>query len=329
MDWYYVKGGERIGPISEPRLAELRRDGTITAETLLWSAGMREWQPCSALFPDEPAPGAAGIPPALPATGHGIPEGGPSGAGGPSFPDTGVRGDPAELAAVEYEVRIGDCLSRAWAMLTGPKFGPLFGAGAMVYAIYFGAANIPIVGTFVGLFAWVLFGGLYQYYLRHIRGPEPPFDYVFCGFRCQMGPLILISLIQIAALAVCLMPALLAFVVAIVAQEEAILVAAGVLTGLGFIAWFLIYVIWGFGPILCLDKGLGPWAAMETSRKVVFRHWPPVLLFSLLTFVIAMAGALVFCVGILFTFPLASLAWAFLYHDVFDRELPRDGTSPR
>lgn len=43
MDWYYLKNGERVGPLPESDFQEQARQGAITAETLVWNAGMKDW----------------------------------------------------------------------------------------------------------------------------------------------------------------------------------------------------------------------------------------------------------------------------------------------
>lgn len=44
MEWYYVIGGERAGPVSQGQFDQLLQAGVITQGTLVWRAGMTEWQ---------------------------------------------------------------------------------------------------------------------------------------------------------------------------------------------------------------------------------------------------------------------------------------------
>lgn len=61
MSWYYVVGSERKGPVSEADLDALFRKGAITAETLVWSAGLDNWKSYRAARQEIPAaPPAAG-----------------------------------------------------------------------------------------------------------------------------------------------------------------------------------------------------------------------------------------------------------------------------
>lgn len=43
MSWYYSQGEERVGPVDEAAFDALVREGTITAETLVWREGMKDW----------------------------------------------------------------------------------------------------------------------------------------------------------------------------------------------------------------------------------------------------------------------------------------------
>lgn len=43
--WYYAKDGARLGPVTDAALGDLVRQGTIGPTTLVWRAGMTDWQP--------------------------------------------------------------------------------------------------------------------------------------------------------------------------------------------------------------------------------------------------------------------------------------------
>jgi len=45
MNWYYAAQGQEQGPISEANLDEMFRNGTISADTLVWQDGMAGWEP--------------------------------------------------------------------------------------------------------------------------------------------------------------------------------------------------------------------------------------------------------------------------------------------
>jgi uncharacterized RDD family membrane protein YckC len=52
MPWYYAEGTHRRGPLDDAEFDALARGGRLRASTLVWQAGMPEWQPLSAVRPD-------------------------------------------------------------------------------------------------------------------------------------------------------------------------------------------------------------------------------------------------------------------------------------
>ena len=59
MEWYYSDQGRQAGPLSDSELENLQRSGRIGATTLVWRAGMAEWEPLQrarpSLFPSVPS----------------------------------------------------------------------------------------------------------------------------------------------------------------------------------------------------------------------------------------------------------------------------------
>lgn len=62
MEWYYVEANQRRGPVTEEQFANLVREGTIRADTLVWHADMANWLPYGEAA--APAAGNAGPVPA-------------------------------------------------------------------------------------------------------------------------------------------------------------------------------------------------------------------------------------------------------------------------
>ena len=68
-EWYYSKGDQRIGPVSESDLKSLAESGQLTAEDLVRQEGLADWQPASkisGLFPSTPTTTSTSVPPPLP-----------------------------------------------------------------------------------------------------------------------------------------------------------------------------------------------------------------------------------------------------------------------
>ena len=79
MNWYYVENGQQKGPVTQDQLDELARQGTIKADSLVWTDGMANWLPYSQARP------GSGAAPMLPVSGAGY---------APSLP----TGDPETVA---------------------------------------------------------------------------------------------------------------------------------------------------------------------------------------------------------------------------------------
>lgn len=58
MEIWIGRNGERHGPYKEEDVRQWLRSGQVSRDDLAWHEGLADWQPLSALFPDE-APGAA------------------------------------------------------------------------------------------------------------------------------------------------------------------------------------------------------------------------------------------------------------------------------
>lgn len=62
MTWYYADAGRQVGPVEESALDDLVKAGVVRDDTLVWSEGMPNWQPHSAVRGARP-PAPAPLPP--------------------------------------------------------------------------------------------------------------------------------------------------------------------------------------------------------------------------------------------------------------------------
>jgi interferon-induced transmembrane protein/uncharacterized protein DUF4339 len=62
--WFYAKGGQTNGPVSEAEFRNLINLGTVGPDDLVWKEGMPAWQPASAI-PGLVFPPAGRVPPPL------------------------------------------------------------------------------------------------------------------------------------------------------------------------------------------------------------------------------------------------------------------------
>lgn len=93
------------------------------------------------------------------------------------------------------------------------------------------------------------------------------------------------------------------------------------LVGLGFVLLILpgIYLMFGYMMMLPLivDKNLGPWQALETSRKAVTKHWFAVFGFFIVMMLLYIAGFLALIIGLIWAIPTLSIAYGILYRNMF------------
>ena len=65
-EWFYVKDGQQLGPVSRSELDQIVQRGEIGSDSLVWQEGMENWEPHAGLASSAPPPpptAAAGAPP--------------------------------------------------------------------------------------------------------------------------------------------------------------------------------------------------------------------------------------------------------------------------
>jgi len=251
---FKIIGGDQreYGPVGADEIRRWIGEGRLNARSLAKGVDGSEWKPL-AEFPEfaealgaQMGPGVAGtqVPPALYAEAW-----------------------TAEILAREPQVRVGECLSRSWQLMT-QNFGLLLGACAFVWVVsviplVFGFFPfIGVLGSLAGLvyqvMSGVFFGGLYLVFLKTIRGEKTNPGEAFSGFQIDFGQLLLAGFLS------------------------------GLLENIGFCLCILpgIYlaVAWVFCVPLVADKRLEFWSAMELSRKVVTKVWIEVLALIVVAF---------------------------------------------
>lgn len=289
---YFIIGGDgkQYGPITGEELLKWISEGRLNAQSLVKAESDAEFR-ALAQFPEFAETYAH--PPATitPLTSAG------------NAPD-------------DYELDLGDCITRAWNLVKN-NFWPIIGVSTLVFfAIIainqlFGFITNPIVNNMVakqeinarGLLivlgvtivsapvSTIFMAGLFNYYLKLIRGESATLNDAFAGFGPRTGQLILLSLTQIVLLmvgyALCLIPGI------------------------------YLMVAWYFAIPLVMDRQMSFWPALELSRRKVSKHWFVILAAMLVFGLIAMLGILACGIGILVTMPVGTLALMYAYETVF------------
>jgi hypothetical protein len=223
--------------------------------------------------------------------------------------------------------------SRAWQLYRN-RFGEVFFPTLLVTLAAGGSGSLPFVGVIVSaVITGILYGGLYWYFLKLIRGQKADLGDAFAGFKHNTVQL------MIAGAIIGIVPALVIFVVGLpfwipffatvfgsAATETNpgdILNALSILGVVGFVigalAAVFLYLLWSFAFPLIMDKGLEFWPAMQLSRKVVWKNLGGMLMLCVLSGLVMFAGLLACGIGILFAAPLVFGAFAYTYEDLFSK----------
>jgi hypothetical protein len=346
MTWYYALGSERQGPIDDAALDRLIAAGTVTAETLVWKAGMTDWQPLSQARPRVappapvvPPPPAAVIPtpaaatpdtqprfgtpapvftpaPAATPTPAPVASGGGFGAAGWSQPGTARVTDPdqlyARIVAENRRFAIGDVVGRAWQLVMDN-----FGLTVLTTAVVWLATVVPCLGT---LATPMLIGGLYVFFLKLARGQQAEFGDAFAGFSDSFLPLFLCGVVVFVAMMLSMIPGFGLFFLGIFSMETSeglgiLFILAGWLVMLA--ASIGLMTLWMFSLALVADKGLDFWPAMQLSRRVASRMPLAILGLLVVGWLIVLAGELALCIGIFVALPVLFASFTLAYEELF------------
>ena len=209
-----------------------------------------------------------------------------------------------------YSVDIGSCIGRSWELLI-QQFWLVTGITTLMLllstasgfpAVILGEtfsdddSGLELMGSAMGFFVNLLIGGgvmggLYWFFLRLIRSCAAGLNEAFAGFSAAYRQLtfayVVTSLLTTAGLFLCLLPGI------------------------------YLAVAWVFALPLVIDKELDFWEAMELSRKVVTANWWSVFLLLIVLTLLAGAGLLLCCIGLVVTVPLALGALMYAYEDIF------------
>ncbi len=224
-------------------------------------------------------------------------------------PDT----EEEELQSRGRDFSVGELIKEAWKKTKGAK-GSLWGALIFMYGILFSLSAVGIgvlqltdptfdpnalIGINAGLqlvITWlsVLFsGGIMLIGVRRALEQELSWKMVFAGFSKVFS-----------------------ITISIILQT--------ILIGLGFLLLVLpgIYLTIGYALTLPLiiDKGLGPWEAMEASRKAIHKKWWTVLGLYLVMMLLYTVSAIPLGLGLIWTIPMTFVLIGVLYVHLFGGE---------
>ena len=296
------------GPVTGDQVRQWIREGRANAQTRIQPEGSTDWTTLGSLSEFEDVLGRR-------------PE---------QIPPVGAYSAlPADVLERDYDLDIGACVSNGADLLKN-NFGMVFGVAA-IYLLVQGAISglgmIPFIGPLFSVGSLFVMGqlmaGVYLVTLKTMRNQPTDVGEMFVGFKTAYVQLLLCYIIITLLTGLAAMPGVVMIAVPaiIMAEKEAFDVLMLALIFLGILVLlipvFYLTVIWMFSLPLVIDKGLGFWQAMETSRKVVSKHWFSVFGLLIVIALIYFVGMLLCCVGVFLSFPLGIAATMYAYENLF------------
>ncbi|HUR56862.1 MAG TPA: GYF domain-containing protein [Opitutaceae bacterium] len=305
--------GKEYGPVSAEQIRGWIAGGRANLDTKARAVGTEDWRRLGD-FPEFAAAMASGAPP--PATA------GPARVTGP----VDIASFAEALKARALPLDVFSCLSRSFELWKS-NFPQLVGITLLVVIVQLVTGLIPIVGALSGLFLnGVFYGGLYYYYLGRMRGEHREAGDAFAGFTKGFVPLMLATLLTTLLTFAVILPFLAPFFFNLIkiamaggaASATPQMPSGGALLGffLGVLVAMYLSISWVFTFALIIDRGLGPWTAMEVSRRVVSKQWFRVFFLVVLGTILAMLGLIGLVIGVIFTLPLVFGAILYAYEDL-------------
>ena len=300
--------GKEYGPVSAEQIRSWLTGGRANLDTKAKAVGSEAWQRLGDFPEFSGASVRAATPPPIPVT---------VSDPGSFVADLNSRATPIDISA---------CIGRAFT-LWKTHFLPLVGVTLLVFVVQTVAGMIPFLGILSSLLLnGVFVGGLYYYYLGKLRGEPREVADAFAGFTRALVPLmlatLLTSVIMIALVGVFSAPLFFYFIK--MAMQGANHISAfpefSPLALIGFCVGGLIMIYlsvsWVFTFPLIIDQGLGPWTAMEVSRRLVGRQWFRVFALLFLGGILAVLGLIALFIGVFFTLPIIFCVVACAYEHI-------------
>ncbi|HEY8568591.1 hypothetical protein [Microbulbifer sp.] len=221
----------------------------------------------------------------------------------------GNMGSIPKALAGDYQVAIGDTLNEAWSRTKGNK-GTVWLGVLLYFVAYIGISVVAAL----------------------ITGQS------FTDPEANQGIGAILSNIIIAAASAPLGAGMMMIGVKIARDEQVsgtevfayfdkilplavAMVLMYILVAVGFVLLIIpgVYLVIGYMMMLPLivDKNLGPWQALEISRKAVTKHWFPVFGFMIVLCLLYLAGFLALIIGLIWAIPTLSIAYGILYRNMF------------
>ncbi len=317
-EWYYAKDGQQSGPVRFEQLSELAKNGGLSAQDLVWNSTMKDWTPAGqvqGIF--SPASSAAAvIPPSDPSNPYAAPT---SAWTADSQISAGVALE--EIPPGSEPINVGACVKRGFDLVVrniGMVLAITLIGGVIFYAI---STALQFIGIATGAVGPVM---------EPPAGASP--EQAMAAAMAQMGSFgwfsVVSSLIQQAVTTFLTLGATRVGLNLVSGKEISVEMLFGggkkflpafgasilymlmVWVGLIFLIFPGIYLALRFGQYMpaMVDRNLGVFEAFSYSSKITKNNRVNLFLLALLGFLIAIAGCLALCVGLIFAFPVIILS---------------------
>ncbi len=216
--------------------------------------------------------------------------------------------------AGQYSFQTGEVLSEAWEKVNGAK-GAIFGGVSAMYGLSFlimfiGGIVVSVLGlnengvvlaviSQLGLqllntsLTVVLTAGIMMMGVRWAADESINFSMLFDGIA-KAKPLIIAMILQTIIVIIGFM----------------LLIIPGIYLG----------VAYGLTVPLIMEKDLGPWEAMEASRKAIHHNWFQIFGLYFVMGLIFMVSTLPLGIGLIWTIPMGTIALGIVYRTIFGTE---------
>lgn len=308
-EWFYAKGGQQGGPVSFEQLRELARSGGLDAEKdLVWTSGMKDWQPAGqveGLLASRPQESAV---PADPANPYAAPQSAwdePLAATGGALPEIMPGSDPLD---------VGECVKRAFE-LTKRNFAMILLVGLTYVGVTLGVSILlSMIDTALGLgtsqseiqsdegfgsFQFQQSGSALNMIVSQVFSVFLSLGLVRVGLNLVSGKDVSVG--QLFGEGRKLLPAI----------GASLIFAAMVFVGLLLLVVPGIYLMLRYGQFMnaMVDRNLGVLESLRYSSSITTNNRLNLFLLGLLSIAIFIAGVLALLVGLVFAYPLIWMSW--------------------
>ncbi len=226
----------------------------------------------------------------------------------PAPQSSGSGGSVEGAVAGNYDFTIGAVIQEAWARTNGLK-GPFWGGAILLFAglvaVSFvlglvlggdhmsagGSMLVPMLSQLlVMIVLYPCMAGIFMMGVRRSVDQPISFQMLF-GYFPYLVPLVIAGILMTILM-------MLGFV---------LLIIPGI----------YLAVAYGFTIPLIVEKNLGAWEAMETSRKAVTRHWFKIFFLYLVMTLIFAISIIPLGIGIIWTYPMFVAMIGVMYREMF------------